>query len=266
MAAEIVSEENCGTKKIKVRFSLSFISEDDLEMEGHQELPNSQPELKDEDIEDDCFYDDNEMLVSLANMSFNLVVDQDHNTDEPLYSCDHQFNEIVVMPEQADFAFISAVGRMIKEHDNLFLKSHQKCKYITSERNQIHLADTMSAKITIFQCMATKDTEPGVPVVLNFTDTDKFFCCTNEGGQMNLKVTRYDKTKLHTSGDDEEKLAHVFYMSRTPDGLRHFESALHRGWFIHTVGGNAVKMQRGKLTSSNSFVLIETDTTKIIEY
>ncbi|XP_051768115.1 uncharacterized protein LOC127522327 [Ctenopharyngodon idella] len=240
MAAEIVhqlspgkteeheSEDTCGMKrKMIVRFTLTMLSEENVELDGHQELSHPQPEL--EDIED-------------------------------------IFNETVVMPVQADFAFISAVGRMIKEHDNLFLKSHQKCKYITSERNQIHLADTMSAKITIFQCMATKDTEPGVPVVLNFTDTDNFFCCTNEGGEINLKVTRYDKTKLHISGDDQEKLAHVFYMSRTPDGLRHFESALHRGWFIHTVEGNAVKMQRGKLTSSICFVLIETDTTKIVQY
>lgn len=46
---------------------------------------------------------------------------------------------------------VSAVGRMIKEHDNLFLKSHQKCKYITSERNQIHLADTMSGLYQIMK-------------------------------------------------------------------------------------------------------------------
>lgn len=83
---------------------------------------------------------------------------------------------------------------------------------------------------------------------------------------MHCLFQRYDKTKLHTPGDDQEKLAHVFYMSQTPDGHRHFESALHRGWFIHTVGGNAVKMQRGKLTSSDCFVLIETDATKTIQY
>ncbi|ROI16213.1 hypothetical protein DPX16_12331 [Anabarilius grahami] len=421
---EIVSEENCGMKKMKVRFSLSIISEDDLEMEGHQELPHSQPELEDKDIEDNCFYDDDQMLVSLANMSFNLVVDQNPDTDKPLCSCDRQFNEIVVMPEQADLAFISAIGRLIKEHDNLYLKSKQKCMYITSEENQICLEDTMSAKITIFQCMATTDTKSGVPVVLNFTGTDNFFCCTDEGGEIILKVTiihqpsprtteeresedtcvmkrkmivrfsltmlieedfemdghqelshpqpelededicneiavmpeqadlafisaigrlikehdnlylkskqkcmyitseenqicledtmsakitifqcmattdtksgvpvvlnftgtdnffcctdeggeiilkvtRYDKRKLNNPGDDQEKLAHVFYMSREPGGLLHFESAHHRGWFIHTVDGNAVKMQRGKLTSSNCFVLIETDTTKIIQY
>lgn len=92
-------------KKMKVRFSLSIISEGDLEMEGHQELPHPQPELEDKDIEDSCFYDDDQMLVSLANMSFNLVVDQDPDTAKPLCSSDCQFNEIVVMSEQADLAF-----------------------------------------------------------------------------------------------------------------------------------------------------------------
>jgi len=51
-------------------------------------------------------------------------------------------------------------------------------------------------------------------------------------------------------------------MSITPSGHRHFESALHRGWFIHTVDSGVVKMKRGALTSNNCFDLIESDATK----
>lgn len=86
---------------MKVRFSLSI--EDDLEMGGHRETSHPQLDLEDEDIADNCFYDDD--LVSLVNISFNVDVDQDPNTDDPLCGCDHQFNEIVVMPEHADLAF-----------------------------------------------------------------------------------------------------------------------------------------------------------------
>ncbi|XP_067288319.1 uncharacterized protein si:ch73-226l13.2 [Pseudorasbora parva] len=255
------SEGTCVMKKkMKLRFSLTMLSNEDVEM-GEQ-LSHPQTGSIDEDLEDDCFDDDDDqLLVSLANMSFNLVV---QDTDQHIWSSDYQLNEVVVMPEQADIGHCTQIGRLIKEHNNLFIKS--KCKYIASEHNQIQLADTMSAKITIFQCMPTKDTQSGVPVVLNFTGTDNFFCCTNEEDEKTLKITRYDKKKLHISGDDLEKSALLFYMSQTPDGLRHFESALHRGWFIHTVGDDAVKMQRGKLTSSDCFVLVETAATKTIKY
>ncbi|XP_039529761.1 uncharacterized protein si:ch73-226l13.2 [Pimephales promelas] len=276
MAAEIVhhpspgkteereSEDTCGMKrKVKLRFSLTMLSEEDLETGGHRELSHPQTKSIDEvDIEDDCFDDDDQLLVSLATMSFNLV--DDHDTDEPFYSCDHQFNEVVVTPEQADLGVISAqIGKLNKEKKNLFLKSKSVQKYVASgQYNQICLEDTMSAKITIFRYMPTKDTEWHVPVVLNFTGTENFFCCTIEGEEKILKITWYDKSKLIIPGDDPEKKAFVFYMSITPSGHRHFESALHRGWFIHTVDSGVVKMKRGALTSNNCFDLIESDATK----
>jgi len=37
--------------------------------------------------------------------------------------------------------------------------------------------------------MPTKDTEWHVPVVLNFTGTENFFCCTIEGEEKILKIT-----------------------------------------------------------------------------
>ncbi|XP_056107325.1 uncharacterized protein si:ch73-226l13.2 [Rhinichthys klamathensis goyatoka] len=282
MAAEIVhhpspgkteereSEDACGMKrKVKLRFSLTMLSEEDLETGGHQDLSHPQTKSIDEDIEDDCFDDVDQLLVSLATMSFNLVDDQGPDTDKPFYSCDHQFNEVVVTPEQADLGIISTqIGKLNKdkEQKNLFLKSKSVQKYIASgQYNQICLEDTMSAKITIFRFMPTKDTQSGVPVVLNFTGTENFFCCTNEGEEKILKITWYDKSKLNIPGDDPKKTALVFYMSITPSGHRHFESVLHRGWFIHTVDSGAVKMIRGALTSSTCFDLIESDATKTFQ-
>lgn len=87
-----------------------MLSEEDLEKGGRQESI-------DEDIEDDCFDDDDQLLVSLANMSFNLVADQDPDTDEPSCSCDHQFNDVVVTAEQADFG-------VSKKHSIIFYSSH----------------------------------------------------------------------------------------------------------------------------------------------
>ncbi len=65
----------------------------------------------------------------------------------------------------------------------------------------------------------------------------------------------YDRKKMCISADDPEKACLIFYMSQKCDGLRYFESALHRGWFIHTVNDDVVKMKRGNTTSSSCFVL-----------
>lgn len=65
----------------------------------------------------------------------------------------------------------------------------------------------------------------------------------------------YDRKNIDISADDPEKLSLIFYMSLKYDGLRDFESALHRGWFIHTVNDDVVKMKRGNETSSSRFIL-----------
>ncbi len=65
----------------------------------------------------------------------------------------------------------------------------------------------------------------------------------------------YDRKKMGIPADDPEKACLIFYMSQKGDGLRYFESALHRGWFIHTVNDDVVKMKRGNTTSSSCFVL-----------
>ncbi len=47
-----------------------------------------------------------------------------------------------------------------------------------------------SAKITIFHgiFLGTSDRESGVPVVLNFTGTDNFLCCTNKIEDIEEKI------------------------------------------------------------------------------
>lgn len=92
-----------------------MLSEEDLENGGHQKRSHPvKTESIDEDIEDDCFDDDDQLLVSLANMSFNLVDDQ--STDEPSCICNHQFNEVVVTSEQAAFG-------ASKKHSIIFYSS-----------------------------------------------------------------------------------------------------------------------------------------------
>uniref|UniRef100_A0A673LFI7 Interleukin-1 n=1 Tax=Sinocyclocheilus rhinocerous TaxID=307959 RepID=A0A673LFI7_9TELE len=239
-------------KKLKfIRFSLSI---EDTEMGGLQEPSHPQPEWEEKDIEDDCFADDN-LLHSLANMSLNLVVDQVSDADNPFCNCDWQLKESVIMSEKAD---ISYSKKLIKEQNSLFLKTLKGCKYVASRQNEICLESTMSAKITIFhgtfRGMVTNDSESGVPIVLNFTGTDNFLSCTTRGEEKILTVKVSFQSSLYENINDPEKSSLIFYMSQKRDGLRYFESALHRGWFIHTINDNDVKMQRGNNASSSCFV------------
>uniref|UniRef100_A0A8C2JVK8 Interleukin-1 n=1 Tax=Cyprinus carpio TaxID=7962 RepID=A0A8C2JVK8_CYPCA len=252
---ECESEDTRCNKKLKfIRFSLSI---EDTEIGGHQEPSDAQAEGEEKDIEDDCFGDD-DLLHSLANMSLNLVIDQDSDADNTFCNCDRQFKESVIKSEKADISYISAqIWKVIKEQKSLFLKTREGCKYVASRQNEICLESTMSAKITIFQGtfrgMVTNDSESGVPIVLNFTGTDNFLSCTSKGEEKILTVKTYDRKKI--SADDPEKSSLIFYMSQKRDGLRYFESALYRGWFIHTINDIGVKMQRGNNAPSSCFVI-----------
>ncbi|KAK2874145.1 hypothetical protein QQF64_003915 [Cirrhinus molitorella] len=237
-----------------MRFSLSM---EDTEMGGHHEPSQPQPEREEKDIEDDCFSDD-DMLYSLANMSLNLFDDQYSDADNPFCSCDIESDECVITPEKADITYISAqIWKAIKEQTNLSLKALKECKYVAPKQNELCLENTKSAKITIFHGifhgMVTNNCESGVPVVLNFTGTDNFLCCTIDEGKKVLTVKTYDRKNI--SANDPEKSSLIFYMSQKCDGLRYFESVLYRGWYIHTVNDNIVKMGQGNNSSSSCFVL-----------
>ncbi|XP_059393848.1 uncharacterized protein si:ch73-226l13.2 [Carassius carassius] len=238
----------CNKKMLK--FSLSI---DDTELVALQELSHPQPEQNEKDTADDCFIDDN-VLHCLANMSLNVMVDEDSDADNPLCNWDWQPNESQVMPKTTDIAYISSqIFRTIKEQNDLFLKSFKGHNYVASKQNKICLEKTMSAKITI-SYFYTRHIKSGYPVVLNFTGTDNFLCCTSQGEEKILTVKTYDKNHLESSPEDPEKASLIFYMSQKPDGQRNFESMLHSGWFIHTTNDDVVKMKRGK-TSTSCFVL-----------
>lgn len=89
----------CNKKMLK--FSLSI---DDSELVALQKLSHPQPEQNEKDTEDDCFIDDN-VLHWPANMSLNVIVDEDSDADNPLCNWDWQPNESQVMPKTTDIAY-----------------------------------------------------------------------------------------------------------------------------------------------------------------
>ncbi|XP_051957792.1 uncharacterized protein LOC127626210 [Xyrauchen texanus] len=240
---ECASEEISAYKKRQtvMRFSLTMVREEDPETGGNQETPHPKAEWEDQDIEDNCFCDEDLLLES---------IDDDHGSDPDSPSC-HNCDEKAEIAQ--NFALIGRLYKELYEENNLFMKSH-KGKYVAPFCKQICVEDTMSATITIYHI--TKDfNKSKVSVVLNFTGTDNFFSCTTQGEKKILTLTRFDKNKLHSiSPDDTEKSCLVFYMSRSPSSLRRFESALYRGWFIQNVDSDNVKMQRCNSETGNDSI------------
>uniref|UniRef100_A0A8C2JX15 Interleukin-1 beta n=1 Tax=Cyprinus carpio TaxID=7962 RepID=A0A8C2JX15_CYPCA len=297
--------EECESEEINVRkkeptvmrFSMMMVREEDLKATGVQ----PSPEWEDKDIEDDCFSKDNLLLVSMAETKFSVVVARGCDPYSPCNSCggmNCQFNEVVVLPSTAEitlskkqmlhsltiqFKFLNVITDVhktyfssilsdssrilmrIREQNNVFIKSFLMEKYVTPENQHMLLKDTMSAKITLYYYTITTDCE-GVPVVLNFSGTENFFCCTTKQGEDKkiLTVMNHNKKDLkRICPDDREKWSLVFYMSCGRDNLRRFESALYRGWFIYTqrVDDREVDMQKedqfdSKQDSAFSFIIL----------
>ncbi|XP_056590906.1 uncharacterized protein LOC130410322 [Triplophysa dalaica] len=264
---ECLSEEIRAYKKepTVMDFSLTMVREEDLHPEGHREEPEPEPDWE------EYIKDDNRFFVSMTETSLTLVIARGCDPESPCHNCgrtDCQFNEVVVMPERAEIVFNGdLIVNQIKERNNLFLKSLLLNKYVTPWKEQLLLGDTMSAKITIYYYkMNILDRNSGSPVVLNFTGTNNFFCCTTKEGDNKkmLRVVCHDRSDLkNICADDPEKWSLVFYMSSTLENNRRFESALHRGWFIYiqNVNSDEVEMkERNPYNQTNFYFVIETQT------
>ncbi|KAI7795036.1 interleukin-1 family member A [Triplophysa rosa] len=234
-----------------MRFSLTMVREEDLEIAGNQEPPHPQ------------FEDVNLLPVSMGDTSFLL------DPDDPSHNCDCQYNEM-----ETDSAYSTAVVKLYAERKDLFLKSFLLGKYVCPSIGpsgiQILLEDTMSAKISIYSYIIVPiKKQLGVPVLLNFTATDNFFTCTKQAEKRILTLASCDINKLQCiSADDNEKWSLVFLMSKSAGGLYRFESALHSGWFIQIMDSDMVNMQKGYLPGyvkpNTFFSLIESETTETI--
>ncbi|KAA0707617.1 hypothetical protein E1301_Tti014754 [Triplophysa tibetana] len=263
---ECSSEEIRAYKKepTVMDFSLTMVREEDLHPEGHREEP--EPDWE------EYIKDNNLFFVSMTETSLTLVIARGCDPESPCHNCgrtDCQFNEVVVVPERAEIVFNGKlIMNKINERENLFLKSLLLNKYVTPWREQLSLGDTMSAKITIYYYkMNILDRNSGSPVVLNFTGTNNFFCCTTKEGDNKkmLRVVCHDRSDLkNICADDPEKWSLVFYMSAAGDNNRRFESALHRGWFIHiqNVSGFEVEMKEKMVhpPPPNFYFVIESQT------
>uniref|UniRef100_A0A3Q3X882 Interleukin-1 beta n=1 Tax=Mola mola TaxID=94237 RepID=A0A3Q3X882_MOLML len=97
--------------------------------------------------------------------------------------------------------------------------------------------------VYLYKSNNTEGNFRGMPVVLNFSETNCFLRCCKKEEKVLLQVETCEKQRLQQiSKSDDSALSFVFYMKA--DRLKHrkFESALHLGWFIQIVNTDSVKM------------------------
>lgn len=90
----------------------------------------------------------------------------------------------------------------------------------------------------------------GMPVVLNFSDSNCYLRCSREGGVVSMRVETCDKQQLKMiAPHDQDTLCFLFYMkAASKSNLLRFESAAFPGWFLHTSSQRAQvkRMEKGE--------------------
>uniref|UniRef100_A0AAR2LBV8 Interleukin-1 n=1 Tax=Pygocentrus nattereri TaxID=42514 RepID=A0AAR2LBV8_PYGNA len=217
-------------EKITLHFRMAMVREESLEGEENGVDPAVC------EWESDYTENDQEMLlVSMNETSVAVLSGRGCDPENPCNNCgSHECNlsEVVVAAQMCE---VTSVARQ-------YIKKFGEQKHWISlvRSNPDHTS--LSAEITIYYYISNilPDLGRGVPVVLNFTDSNNFLNCTCEDGKVVLKIECCgDKSQLKKiCKDDEETWPFVFYMTTAKDSTQHFESAAHRGWFIQTKQAN----------------------------
>ncbi|XP_062384036.1 uncharacterized protein LOC134071374 [Sardina pilchardus] len=214
---------------------------------GDEDLQVEDEDLQEEDEdlqeEDDCLQEDGMLLlVEMVGTSMSVVRGRGCAHGETCQDCggtDCNLDEVVMTSTK-----VSLVSRGIsdflhdKQQENIALEGLLPRLFVNCNGNQTRLKDR-PAKMTIYYYQSDHLDGPskGVPVVLNFSGTDKFIQCSRHPDSLEatVNVMPYEKSKLKSiSKEDHESLAFVFYMKAQRSRERIFESAHCEGFFIHS--------------------------------
>ncbi|XP_048090627.1 interleukin-1 family member A isoform X2 [Alosa alosa] len=216
-------------------------------------------------VEDDCDQEDDILLlVEMVDTNMSVVRGRGCAHGETCEDCggtDCNLDEVVMTSRR-----VSLVARGISDflHDkiqeNIALEGLLSRLYVNPVGDQTRLK-TNPAKITIYyyQSNHVDGSSKGVPVVLNFSGTDKFIRCSRHPDSLEaiINVTPYEKSKLKCiSKEDHESLAFVFYMKGGRARERIFESAHCEGFFIHS-NNRAITATRQNMDDTFYFIIHE---------
>ncbi|KAF7656051.1 hypothetical protein LDENG_00046820 [Lucifuga dentata] len=188
------------------------------------------------------------LFVSMVKTSISEVAGRSCDTGGPCHHCSGTkctINDFVMMSESRMVTLVPRgcdTFKKEKQLNEVALKHAASHQYLRAFSLQSSLyVSPNPEKMTIYYYKPEYGhgmdmTFRGVPVVLNFTDSNCFLRCCKDGERVLLKVETCEKQRLmQISKSDEYALSFVFYMKTHGTKQRKFESALHLGWFIHIV-------------------------------
>uniref|UniRef100_A0A3B3C240 Interleukin-1 n=1 Tax=Oryzias melastigma TaxID=30732 RepID=A0A3B3C240_ORYME len=156
--------------------------------------------------------------------------------DIPRTSC--AVEEIVLVAESSNVTLVPRGDGMfrLEKLSEVFIEhkpSHRYLKRICSKTGLYTSPNPEKVTIYYYKSNIMEKTYRGMPVALNFTNSNCFLKCCKEGEDVVLQIETYEKSSLRQiSKSDDNALAFVFYMKADRTKLRKFESALYEGWFI----------------------------------
>ncbi|CAL8246377.1 unnamed protein product [Lota lota] len=192
------------------------------------------------------------LVVKLTNTSFSVVKGRGSHQGHPSLDCHGTgctLNEVIMVANSSSVTKVPGNTASFMQHkmlQNIYLENAVSQTYLRSIcMENILFASPNPERMTIYfyKTNVMDETFRGMPVVLNFTDSQHFLKCCRQEGLVHLRVEAYEKQRLKLiCKQDESALAFLFYMKGTMSGERKFESALCPGWFIQVMEQETVQM------------------------
>uniref|UniRef100_H3B449 Interleukin-1 n=1 Tax=Latimeria chalumnae TaxID=7897 RepID=H3B449_LATCH len=114
-----------------------------------------------------------------------------------------------------------------------------------------------SSYMTIYHYKScpVENTFSGMPVVLNFTNTNCYLACVEENGNVILKIEDCSAESLRNISESSPFWHFVFYMKTSKDRNCRFESAKFKQWYIDSKYKPEVEMTRNSDDGSFYFLV-----------
>ncbi|XP_062303000.1 interleukin-1 family member A [Osmerus eperlanus] len=186
------------------------------------------------------------VLVAMTNTTISVVRGRGCDSGSPCHDCGGTgctFNDVVVVAGSSNVTLVARGGESFKklerdrkniciEHLNTHFYLRKSCP-----KSSPYMSPNPE-KMTIYYYASDSvdGTFKGMPVALNFTDSNCYLKCSKESDRVSLCIETCDKKELKMiPPGDQDALGFLFYMkAASVRSLLKFESVAFPGWFIHT--------------------------------
>ncbi|XP_061596744.1 uncharacterized protein LOC133460187 [Cololabis saira] len=193
------------------------------------------------------------LVIEMTKTSISLLRGRGCDTQNPCEACHGAgcaINEIVVVTESSTVTLVPRGSGSISftqlKLSEALIRNELTHRYLRGISEKELCSSPNPEKITIYYYKSNSLQRPyrGMPVVLNFTESNCFIRCCKNGDKVLLQLEACEKQKLRQiSQSDKNALAFVFYMKSDQTNQRKFESALHQGWFMRIIHTDLVEME-----------------------